>query len=102
MPELPEVEIVKRSLKNKVNHKKIKKIIITNRNLRFKIPKNFEKALEGKEYLIGDFSGVEFMTGHCCTKLSDLGCVTDDMPNLKAYVERIKSRPAFQKAISTN
>ena len=28
-----------------------------------------ELALEGKEYLIGDFSGVEFMTGHCCTKL---------------------------------
>jgi glutathione S-transferase len=23
------------------------------------------------------------------------------MPNLKAYVERIKARPAFQKAIST-
>ena len=39
MPELPEVEIVKRSLKNKVNYKKIKKIIITNRNLRFKIQK---------------------------------------------------------------
>ena len=48
MPELPEVEIVKRSLKNKVNHKKIKKIIITNRNLRFKIQKNFEKLLEGR------------------------------------------------------
>ena len=47
MPELPEVEIVKRSLKNKVNYKKIKKIIITNRNLRFKIQKNFEKLLEG-------------------------------------------------------
>ena len=46
MPELPEVEIVKRSLKNKVNYKKIKKIIITNRNLRFKIQKNFEKLLE--------------------------------------------------------
>lgn len=41
------------------------------------------------------------MTGHCCTKLSDLGCVTDEMPNLKAYVERIKARPAFQKATST-
>ena len=38
-----------------------------------------ELALEGKEYLIGDFSGVEFMTGHCCTKLSDLGCVTEDL-----------------------
>ena len=46
MPELPEVEIVKRSLKNKVKYKKIKKIIITNRNLRFKIQKNFEKLLE--------------------------------------------------------
>ncbi len=49
MPELPEVEIVKRSLKNKVNNKKIKKIIITNRNLRFKIEKNFEKLLEGSQ-----------------------------------------------------
>ena len=48
MPELPEVEIVKRSLKNKVNYKKIKKIIITNRNLRFKVQKNFENLLEGR------------------------------------------------------
>ena len=48
MPELPEVEIVKRSLKNKVNHKQIKKIIISNRNLRFKIQKNFENILEGR------------------------------------------------------
>ena len=60
-----------------------------------------ELALEGKEYLIGDFSGVEFMTGHCCTKLSNLGCVTDEMPNLKSYVERIEARPAFKKAIET-
>ena len=48
MPELPEVEIVKRSLKNKVNYKQIKKIIINNRNLRFKIQKNFENLLEGR------------------------------------------------------
>ena len=48
MPELPEVEIVKRSLKNKVNYKKIKKIIITNRNLRFKVQENFENLLEGR------------------------------------------------------
>ena len=48
MPELPEVEIVKRSLKIKVNYKKIKKIIITNRNLRFKVQKNFENLLEGR------------------------------------------------------
>ena len=48
MPELPEVEIVKRSLKNKVNNKKIKQIIISNRNLRFKVEKNFENLLEGR------------------------------------------------------
>ena len=48
MPELPEVEIVKRSLKNKVNYKKIKKIIISNKNLRFKIQKNFKNQLEGR------------------------------------------------------
>ena len=48
MPELPEVEIVKRSLKNNVNYKKIIKIIITNRNLRFKVQKNFANILEGR------------------------------------------------------
>ena len=41
MPELPEVEIVKQSLSKKIERKKIKKIIITNRNLRFKIPLKF-------------------------------------------------------------
>jgi len=51
MPELPEVEIVKRSLKNKVNYKKIKKIIISNRNLRFKIQKNFENILKGRSII---------------------------------------------------
>ena len=60
-----------------------------------------ETALEGKEYLVGNFSGVEFMTGHCCTKLNMLGCVTEDMKNLKRYVNNIESRPAFQKAINT-
>ncbi|MFL2730726.1 MAG: glutathione S-transferase family protein, partial [Gammaproteobacteria bacterium] len=60
-----------------------------------------EEALNGKDYLIGSFSGVEFMTGHCCTKLSDLGCVSDEMPNIQSYVKRIKERPAFQVAINT-
>ncbi len=45
MPELPEVEIVKQSLDRKIKYKKIQKVIIKNRNLRFKIPLNFEKFL---------------------------------------------------------
>ena len=41
MPELPEVEIVRQSLDKKIKEKKVKKVIIRNRNLRFKIPLNF-------------------------------------------------------------
>tara|TARA_B110000008_G_C16803141_1_gene497577 strand:- start:3 stop:866 length:864 start_codon:yes stop_codon:yes gene_type:complete len=48
MPELPEVEIVKQSLSKKIEHKKIKKVVVMNRNLRFKIPLNFEKFLKNK------------------------------------------------------
>jgi len=49
MPELPEVEIVKQSLDNKIKFQKIKKVLIRNRNLRFKIPKSFEFFLKGKK-----------------------------------------------------
>ena len=45
MPELPEVEIVKQSLDQKIKNQKIQKVIIKNRNLRFKIPLSFEKFL---------------------------------------------------------
>ena len=45
MPELPEVEIVRQSLDKNIKHKKVKKIIIRNRNLRFKIPCNFKNFL---------------------------------------------------------
>jgi formamidopyrimidine-DNA glycosylase len=48
MPELPEVEIVKQSLDKKITQKKIKKVIIKNRNLRFKIPLKFEQLLENR------------------------------------------------------
>ena len=48
MPELPEVEIVRQSLNKKIKQKKVKKVIVRNRNLRFKIPANFESFLQGK------------------------------------------------------
>ena len=73
MPELPEVEIVKQSLAKKIEQKKIKKVIIKNRNLRFKIPLKFEKLLENKtikkvtrfsKYLILNFSDGTFCLIH--------------------------------------
>ena len=51
MPELPEVEIVRESLNKKIKRKIIKKVIIRNRNLRFKIPVDFESFLKGKKII---------------------------------------------------
>tara|TARA_B100001057_G_scaffold306836_1_gene306955 strand:- start:10206 stop:11069 length:864 start_codon:yes stop_codon:yes gene_type:complete len=45
MPELPEVEIVRRSLKKNIIGKKINKVLVRNRNLRFKLKPSFEKIL---------------------------------------------------------
>ncbi|MBO6656858.1 MAG: glutathione S-transferase family protein [Pseudomonadales bacterium] len=59
------------------------------------------EALEGREYLIGDFSAADIMLGHACFMSNRLGCVTDDMTNLKDYVARVAARPAFDKAINT-
>ena len=58
-----------------------------------------DEALEGKDYLIGDFSAADIMLGHACFMSNRLGCVSDDMENLKAYVGRIEARPAFKTAI---
>ena len=51
MPELPEVEIVRQSLNKKIKEKKVKKVIVKNRNLRIKIPLNFEGFLENQKII---------------------------------------------------
>ena len=51
MPELPEVEIVRQSLNKKIKQKKVIKVIVRNRNLRFKIPVNFESFLKGRKII---------------------------------------------------
>jgi len=51
MPELPEIEIVKRSLNKMINKAKIIDIKIYNKNLRYKIPDRFSEILVGKKIL---------------------------------------------------
>ena len=51
MPELPEVEIVRQSLNKKIIQKTIKKVIVRNRNLRIKVPRNFKKILKNQKIL---------------------------------------------------
>ena len=51
MPELPEVEVVRQSLDKKIKQKKVKKVIIRNRNLRIKIPSNFANLLKNQKII---------------------------------------------------
>ena len=60
-----------------------------------------EAAIEGREYLIGDFSAADTMLGHACIMSKRLGIVTDEtFPNLNAYADRLMTRPACAKAFS--
>ena len=73
MPELPEVEIVKQSLKKSILFEKINDVLIKNRNLRFKIQNNFRNLLKNKKiikvsrkskYLVFHFEKEEFLIIH--------------------------------------
>jgi formamidopyrimidine-DNA glycosylase len=70
MPELPEVEIVRQSLNKKIKQKKVKKVIIRNRNLRFKVPYNFNHYFQNKKIIkVGRFSKyliIYFADGSYC------------------------------------
>ncbi|MEC7735522.1 MAG: glutathione S-transferase family protein [Pseudomonadota bacterium] len=57
------------------------------------------ETLEGKDYLIGDFSAADLMLGHSCFMGNRMGCVPDEMVHLKQYVEKISNREAFKTAI---
>ena len=58
-----------------------------------------DESLFGRDYLIGEFSAADVMLGHACFMSNRLGCVSEEMANLKGYVERISERPAFKTAI---
>jgi len=60
-----------------------------------------DEALAGRDYLIGEFSAADVMLGHSMFMGNRLGCVTDEMANIKDYVKRIEQRPAFQKAMAS-
>lgn len=73
MPELPEVEVVRQSLNKRIKEKKVKKVLIRNRNLRQKIPLNFASFLENRKiikverfskYLIINLSNKKFCLFH--------------------------------------
>ena len=104
MPELPEVEIVKQSLKKKIKDKKIIKVIVRNRNLRFKLQNDFEKNLTNRiinqisrisKYLILIFDNHKY----CIIHLGMSGTIhlinksqKTKMTNLSFYQSKILSK----------
>ena len=57
------------------------------------------EALEGNDYLIGNFSAADIMLGHACFMSNRMGCVPEEMVHLRQYVENISNRDAFKTAI---
>jgi len=56
MPELPEVEVLKRSLQKKIRFRKIIRIKIYNRNLRYKVPYSIGRDL--KNHIVNNISRI--------------------------------------------
>lgn len=60
-----------------------------------------DKALHGRQYMIGDLSGVDFMLGHACYVARRLGCLPEELTHVHAYVQRLEARPAFEKGVKS-
>lgn len=60
-----------------------------------------DARLADRDYLAGEFSGADIMTGHACVVSKRLGADVSDKPNVAAYVDRLLARPALAKAFAT-
>jgi len=54
--------------------------------------------MQDREFLAGEFSGADIMTGHACIVSGRLGADISDKPNIAAYIDRLEARPALKKA----
>ena len=57
-----------------------------------------DQHMAGREFLAGEFSGADIMTGHACSVAARLGGDISDKPNVSAYIDRLNARPALQRA----
>ncbi|MCY4191876.1 MAG: glutathione S-transferase family protein [Rhodospirillaceae bacterium] len=61
---------------------------------------SIDSHLEGRDYLAGDFTIADVVTGHACMMSAQVGVDISDMQNLSAYVRRLKERPALKKVLA--
>lgn len=57
-----------------------------------------ETHMEGREFLAGDFTIADTITGHAVVVARRLGADFSNLPNLVAYADRLEARPAFKAA----
>ena len=57
-----------------------------------------ETALEGRDWLAGDFSAADIMTGSAVMSARMIGVDFADLPRLRAYIDRLEARPAYRIA----
>jgi glutathione S-transferase len=56
-----------------------------------------DAGVRGKEFLAGQFSAADIMLGQACMA-AKVGANFSGLPDLSAYLDRLRERPAFKKA----
>jgi glutathione S-transferase len=59
-----------------------------------------EAHMEGREFIAGDFTIADTITGHAVIVSRRLGADFSERQNLSAYADRLEARPAFKAADS--
>lgn len=54
--------------------------------------------LEGRDYLVDEFTAADTITGHACLMSKRMGVDVSELPHLEAYLARLQARPAFVQA----
>ena len=60
-----------------------------------------ELGLKGRDYLAGDFSAADIMTGHATIVAKRFGGDISDKPNVAAYIERLQAREGVDKGLGS-
>ena len=56
--------------------------------------------LADRNYLAGEFTAADTVTGHACLISEQIGSELSELHNVTAYIERLRARPALQKVLA--
>ena len=62
--------------------------------------KAVDAHLVDRDYLVGEFTAADTVTGHACLISEQIGSELSELHNVTAYIERLRARPALQKVLA--